>query len=247
MAMKKFIVLSFTLLITLNIFNLNLFTPKASQEKYMRVLENGVYIYADNNFTTKLFELPYTYYVKVESVNGDIARVSYGSDNENYPVIMGFCKFSELSETTSVPINPYSTIKVSCLYSDVLFNDPSLVKAYFNVPENTFMIYYGSYKTTSGGSICYVYCNNKLGYFDINSLNPFSVPLHPDEIPIETPPPSEEQSPEEENKKPSSLPAESLQIIIILGLSIISISIVYYLFKPQKQRQANGEFFKEDS
>ncbi len=247
MAMKKFIVLSFALVLTLNIFKLSVFTPKASQEKYMRVLENGVYIYADNNFTTKLFELPYSYYVKVESVNGDTVRVSYGSDSENYPVIMGYCKFSELTETDNLPLNPYSTVKVSCLYSDVLFNDASLVKAYFNVPENTFMVYYGSYKTKSGGSICYVYCNNKLGYFDINSLNPFSVPNHPDEIPIITPPPSEEQETEEENEKPSSLPAESLQIIIILGLSIISISIVYYLFKPQKQKQGNGEFFKEDN
>ncbi len=222
-------------------------TAMAGTEKYMRVLSENVFIYADNNFTVKLFEIPYGYYVKVESVNGGCAKVSYGNSDENYPTILGYSKVSELTETDIIPIKPYALIKVSALYSDVLFNDANLTKAYFNVPENTFMIYYGKFKRENGNDIAYVYCNNKLGYFDINSLNPFNVPDNPDEIKTEKPDKGEENSPQEENEKPSSLPAESLQIIIIVGLSVISISIVYYLFKPTKQKTQDEEFFTEEN
>lgn len=218
---------------------------KADSEKYMRVLSNGVYIYSDSNFENKLFEIPYGYYVKVENVNGNTARVTYGSNDENYPVIMGYSKVSELTEIDYTPTKPFIVIKVSTSFSDVLFNDPNLSKAYFNVPENTFMYYYGEYKTVNGNNFCYVYCNNKLGYFDKLCLNPFTVPNSPDVI---TPPEnSESKEPDlqEENEKTSPLPAESLQIIIIVGLSVISISIVYYLFKPSKQK-TEKEFFNEE-
>ena len=76
-------------------------------------------------------------------------------------------------------------------------------------------------------------------------LNPFTVPYSPDVI---TPPEnneSKEPDLQEENEKTSPLPAESLQIIIIVGLSVISISIVYYLFKPSKQK-TEKEFFNEE-
>ena len=222
-------------------------TAKASTESYMRVLSEDVYIYSDNNLTNKLFKIPYSYYVKIENVSGNLARVSYGNDNEYHPVIMGYVDISNLTETDIVPSNPFSTIKVSSSYSDVLFNDNKLTKAYFNVPDSTFMIYYGDFIMESGKEICYVYCNNKLGYFDKSALNPFSVPLNKDPIKNdEIIDDGKEQNPQEENKKPSSLPAEGLQIIIIIGLSIICISIVYALFKPTKAKNDTAEYYQEE-
>ncbi len=244
--MRKLLFFIYTLLITLTLLFLPSSQASANKEVFMRVLEKDVYIYSDNTLSNKLFEIPYSYYVKIESVQGDTARVLYGKDNESYPVIMGYCRVSELSEVSITPLNPYSVIKVSTMYSDVLFNDYNFTKAYFNVPENTFMIYYGSCKTSLGTTVSYVYCNNKLGYYDVNSLNPFSVPENTDEIYKPPTNEGEEESPKEENEKPSSLPAESLQIIIILGLSIISISIVYYLFKPTSKKVEPQEFYKED-
>ena len=197
--------------------------------------------------TNKLFKIPYSYYVKIENANDTLARVSYGNDNENYPVIMGYLDLSQLTPTSIIPSNPFSTIKVSSSYSDVLFNDNKLSKAYFNVPDSTFMIYYGDYVMENGKEISYVYCNNKLGYFDKLALNPFSVPLNKDPIQYDNlNSDSEEQNPQEENKKTSSLPAESLQIIIIVGLSIICISIVYALFKPNKTKNDMEELTKEE-
>ena len=206
----------------------------------------NVYLYSDNNFSTKLFEIPYGYFLKVENVNGEVVRVSYGEDNDSYPVIMGYCKYSELSTTTITPIKPFTPLKVSTSISDVLFNNSEQTKAYFNVPENTFMIYYGKIVLDSGNTLAYVYCNNKLGYFDINSLNPFSIPENPDPIP--QPPKNDneiEPDVKDENKTTSQLPAESLQIIIIVGLSIICISIVYALFKPHKIPTQDHQYIDE--
>ena len=245
--MKKLFLILYLSTIYFSYFAFPINLASASSEKYMRVLSENVYIYSDSDFTNKLFEIPYGYYVKVENVTGATVRVSYGNSDENYPIILGYAKLDELTETENIPTKPYVLIKVSTLFSDVLFNDPNLSKAYFNVPENTFMIYYGKYIKENGNDIVYVYCNNKLGYFDLNSLNPFSVPDNPDEIIVPQPPNSEEESPKEENEKPSSLPAESLQIIIIVGLSVISISIVYYLFKPTKQKTSTEEFFTEEN
>ncbi|MBO5926125.1 MAG: hypothetical protein J6Q38_01015 [Clostridia bacterium] len=219
----------------------------AASENYMRVLSNGVYVYTDNTFTNKIFLVPYSYYVKVEGVNGNVVRVSYGDDDGKYPVIMGYSKLEELTQVDYVPLSPFSVLKVSSNLSDVLFNDSNLTKAYFNVPENTFMVYYGDFISENGNEIAYVYCSNKLGYFDKASLNPFTVPVNSDAI-IQEPEinDNKEQDSQEENEKPSSLPAETLQIIIIIGLSVISISIVYALFKPNKSKSSNQEFFNEE-
>ncbi len=243
--MKKLLIVLFSVLVLTFIYLTPTRTVKASPETYMRVITNEVYIYSDNNLSNKMFEIPYGYYVKVESVSGNTVRVTYGDNDENYPVIMGYCKLEELIDVDYLPNKPFTVIKVSTSFSDVLFNDPNLSKAYFNVPENTFMFYYGNYALQNGSKICYVYCNNKLGYFDVSCLNPFIVPSNPDEIKIPNNTENEEENPKEENEKPSSLPQESLQIIIILGLSVISISIVYYLFKPSKQK-TEKEFFVEE-
>ena len=239
--MKKYVALLFTAVIF--IFNTQIinFTASAKSERYLRVVEKNVYMYSDSTFTNKIFEIPYSYYVKVESVQNNVVKASYGPEGEEFPLIIGYLKYEELLEVDYLPINPYSTIKVSAYCSDVLFNDANLKKAYFNVTENTFMIYYGKFIKDNGAEISYVYCNNKLGYFDLNSLNPFSIPNHQNPIEELNPTVDEPINDDIDKSEISSLPAENLQVIIIIGLSIICIAIVYALFKPPKQKQLDGD------
>ena len=173
--LKKLLTLIFAIF-CLNI-NVKPYTVKASNVEYLRVLNTTAFIYDNSSLTNKIFKVPYGYYVKVESVNSDSVRVTYGDDNSNYPVIMGYMHVNDLSSVTTPPTKPFSVIKVSTANSDILFNDANLLKAYFNVPADTFMYYYGEYNTDTN-TLSYVYCNNKLGYFDKLGLNPFSVPLN---------------------------------------------------------------------
>lgn len=244
--MKKFTMLLIGLSIIFESITFNFLlassTTYANTCEYFRVLEENVYLYQDSLCTQKIFEVPKTYYVKAESYNKEFARVSFGYDGSGYPVIMGYMKISELTATTITPSNPYNVIKVSTALSDVLFNDPNLKNAYFNVPNNTFMTYYGNYKLDNGTTLCYVYCNNKLGYVDLNSLNPFSIPENTDPLPeITEPDTNENEDVDSEINPPSSLKGEGLQIIIIVGISIICISIVYALFKPTKNKVYKSE------
>lgn len=220
------------------------FIPKklahAETENYARVLSSEVFIYQDANFQEPLFIIPFGYYLKIEQVNNSSVKVSYG--NGNYPTIFGYAKKSELTFVDYVPKTPFGVIKVSTDINDVLFNDFELSHPYFNVPKNEILFCYG--EVDSGDLILsYVYYNKKLGYIDKASLNPYTITNNPDPLPSD-----EEETPnEEETLKPivSSSLGERLQIVIIVAISIVTISVVYFLFKPTKNRteEEQNEFF----
>ena len=226
-------------------FNLNFsnYYVKASTVEYLRVLSNEAYIYDNANLSNKIFKVPYGYYVKVESVNADYVRVTYGDDGNEYPVIMGYMNKSDLTTITTPPTKPFSVIKVSTANSDILFNDVNLKKAYFNVPVDTFMYFYGDCNTETS-NLSYVYCKNKLGYIDTSCLNPFTIPNSPDEIITSTPesaPPTDKNEEQSTSEPQTTTIGENLQIIIIVGISVISVSVVYFLFKPTKTKISDDE------
>ena len=242
MLKKAFIILNFFVYLTIYIF-ISFNSPpsfvNASDSVYLRVLDTDVYVYSDAELTNKIFKLPYGYFVKAENVGSESTRIVYGEDNGDYPVIMGYVKTSKLKSVNVQPTKPFAIIKVSTEVSDILFNDGELKKAYFNVPAETFMYYYGDYINESA-TLCYVYCKNKLGYIDKSCLNPFYVPDSPDEIVTDTNTENNddtlaENQPTNDNQSSSNI-GENLQIIIIVGISIISISVVYFLFKPSKTK-----------
>lgn len=237
--MKKFttfIICIFMLLLSFGSLFIGASTVLASSYEYFRVLEDGVYMYQDSLCTQKLFEVPKTYYVKAENQGQEFVRVSYGYESSGYPVIIGYMKTSELTLMETAPSKPYSIIKVSTALSDILFNDPELKNAYFNVPNNNFLTFYGYYNLENGTKLCYVYCNNKLGYIDYLSLNPFTVPDNLDPLPETNEPSTDTDATVTPTDPPSSLKGDALQIIIIVGISIVCISIVYTLFKPTKNK-----------
>ncbi len=232
--MKKF--LCFTLLLINIIVFYNLASPKkvnASTSEYMRVLTSNAYIYQDDTFQTKLFIIPYGYFVYLLEDYGDYRKVSYGSNTDNCPIIIGYMKNVDLTQYLLVPTKPYSIFTVTTNYSDILFNDYDRTTPYFNIPKNSNMIYIGEYINQKNESLAYVYYNSKLGYVDKKAIKSFTVPVSPDKI---EPDVDVNENDEENQSNPSFIKNESLQIIIIVGISIISISVVYFLFKPTKNK-----------
>ena len=221
-------------------------TAKAEQTEYMRVLSSDAYVYADYDLTEKLFAIPSSYYVKIESTNSTAARVTYG-DGLGCPVIMGYMDLSDLTMPIVSPEKPYSVIKVSTDKSDILFNDLDLERPYFNVPSGEIMHYYGEIKTADK-TLCYVYYNKKLGYVDKACLNPFTISPNQDPIAEPEPPPEEEAPTNGENiTEVNAALGENLQVLIIVGISIVCISVVYFLFKPSKNKvsEETKEFYDD--
>lgn len=212
----------------------------ASAITYARVLKDGAYLYADQTFKTPVFEVPNSYYVKVESANGQAVRVSYNVTGDS-PVIFGYMKSEDLTATDHIPTNPFAVIKVSLDVSDVLFADYNQKSPLFNVNQNEILVYYGKI-TVNDKKLCYVYYGAKLGYVDESSLNPFTVPPNSDPLPKpETP-----ETPQNPTISQNKGLGEALQIIIIIGISVISISIVYFLFRPQKNETHEETGFLTD-
>ena len=235
--MKSFIKFALaTALISIGLLHPQTNKVLAESSLYMRVLSQSAIIYADQNLTEPMFEVPKTYYVKVESKSNSTIKVSYGDGSKDCPVIIGYMKESDLSPALTEPTTPFAIIKVSTDTSDILFNDVELKTPYFNLPKNEVMYYYGEIE--SGDRIlCYVYYSKKLGYVDKSCLNPFSITPNPDPIETETVLP--ENNEQEVTTQPSQnafMLGENLQVIIIIGISVVSISVVYFLFKPQKNR-----------
>ena len=245
--MKRIIVIVFAILYLILPFG---FTKSnavfGNSECYYRVLKDNVYLYADNNLEKPMFKIPYTYYVKAENINGNIVRVVYGDDQADYPVIVGYMDLNDLTLSQTTPLNPFAILKISTSTQDVLFADIDKKKAYFNVPSETFMIYYGEILDKESNVTIMVYCKNKLGYLDKNCANSFSIPLNTDPLP--EPENEEPTTPSDTTniEKPSSELGEHLQILIIVGISTVCISVVYALFKPTKNKTAKqNEYFEE--
>ncbi len=245
--MKRIIVIAFAIFkLLLPFITFNTDTVLANSECYYRVLNKNVYIYSDANLENAMFIVPYTYYVKAENVNGNVVRVVYGDEKSDYPVIIGYMNLNDLTLSQNVPINPYAIVKISTSSQDVLFLDVKKKKPYFNIPSETFMIYYGEILDEEANVMYMVYCKNKLGYVDKNCINNFSVPLNQDPLP--EPDKQEPSAPSDGTniEKPTGELAEHLQIIIIVGISTVCISVVYAIFKPTKNKESkHSDYFEE--
>jgi hypothetical protein len=146
----------------------------------------------------------------------------------------------------SLLLSSTAIIKVSTDTTDILFNDLTLKNPYFNVNKNEILYYYGD--AVNGDTVlCYVYYGNKLGYIDKSCLNPFTITPNLDPYDTETPDISNPIETPDINSTQKINLGENLQIIIIVGISIVSISVVYFLFKPQKFKtsEEQNEFTSE--
>lgn len=239
--MKRFFILALFIAVISSIIILPKPKVLAEEGAYMRVLQSDAIIYHDVNLEEPIFEVPLTYYVKVESRLGNSVKVSYGDGSKDCPIIIGYMDICCLTEIDYEPTSPFFIIKVSTDVSDILFNDVELKTPYFNVPKNEVMYYLG--EINSGDKVlCYVYYSKKLGYVDKTCFNPFTITPNPDKVKEETPEtPSIDENTNSDNTATTFQVGENLQLLIIIGISVVSISVVYFLFKPQKNKTGDEQ------
>lgn len=212
----------------------------AQTESFSRVLDDSTVIYSDSALSEPLFVLPYSFYVKTEEIYSSCVKVCYGFADGITPQIIGYISIDKYNPVDYEPKNPYCTISVITKYSDVLLSNLELKRAYFNVGANTNMTLYGEIQGKNGNTFVYVYYNCKLGYLEKSNLNPFVTPINSDPIISDTPDPV---VPTSDTKNTESGLDDNLQIVLIIGISVVSVSIVYFLFKPAK----NKPYKKEES
>ena len=220
----------------------------AEEKRYLRVLSGDAYICEDPALKNKIFTVKNGYFVSVVQDMGSYLKVSYGYENENYPVIYGYMSASDLTKVNEQPVTPFTVLKLDVNYTEVLFSSPDLSRACFNVVKGTPLYFYGY----AGENLCYVYAEQKLGYISAAAFDGFTVPENEQVTTVfgVTDDGDGSLSADEADKNSGDSAnfklGESVQIIIIVGISVISVSIVYVLFKPTRNKISERDDFKDD-
>ena len=108
---------------------------------YAYIATDGVYFHTSESSSSKVFSIPKSYYVKVESQGETYTKVSYQQDSGQTKRLIGYCKTSELTFVDYTPMNPYlyATFEVIYKAEEGEKDDDVLEKLSFNC------IYYGEY------------------------------------------------------------------------------------------------------
>ncbi|MBQ4098730.1 MAG: hypothetical protein IJC87_01225 [Clostridia bacterium] len=221
-------------------------SARADNVRYSQITTEGVSLYIDSTLTIKWFDLPVGYCVKVLSVSHFSAKVEYKSDDPKLPSAKGYVSTEHLNVLTETPqvLFPSVTFTVNqncLLYKDTDFTisetitQGSTVDYYGTIQKDDGKLYvYGFVKTLSG--------DEYVGYVPSPALSNFEIPF----LPIEKEEEIVESSSESTSDAPSSVSGHgnTLQLVVIIAVSIVAISIVYLLFKPS-QKKAKDEVVTE--
>ena len=249
--MKKFILSLFAVACLSPVFSVAPTETAAAETKYSRITGENVVLYMDAAMTTPWFTLPYGYYVKVLSISASSVKAEY-KDGSSRPSAKGYIAASELDIVSEPPTTAYPsltlTVNQTCmLYKDVDF---SLTET---ITQNSTLDFYGIYEKAGGNKYIYGYVSTTagdkyVGYIPYDAVYEFTPPR----LEIEVEPEPEPETPkEDETKKETSTSDGSdgignvLQIVIIIAVSLVAVSIVYFLFRPAGNK-AKDEALSDD-
>lgn len=215
---------------------------------YTRILSRDVTLYMDANLTKAWFTLPYSYYLKILSVGTNSVKVEYKDGNALRPSVKGYIATSELNLALIEPTAPYPNSSFTVGEGCLLYKDTNFTYAE-TVTENSVMDFYGTLTRQGGENYVFGFVttasgDNYMGYILQSALLNFAMPILPVEVVKPEESETETLSEHTETRADNAL-GDSLQVIIIVGISVVAISIVYLLFRPQPER-AKEEVLTKD-
>ena len=221
------------------------FSAFADASEYSRVLSEDVVLYMDSDLTRPWFTLPYSYYVKVLSVGVRSVKVEYKGDSAAHPSVKGYIPIENLSYAAE-PAAPYPVVTFEIGASCLLYRDTNFT--YFEtVAENSAVDFYGVYTGKNGkeyifGFVSAASGDNYMGFIEKSAIKNFVVPR----LIVEEEKPEEvSETVESKESSPKTVNGDGLQIVIVVGISVVAISIVYLLFRPSPKR-AGEEAISDD-
>lgn len=215
---------------------------------YLRVITEDTPFYAEENESSLLFYLPYTYYVKVLGYGSAYTHVEiYGNA---FAAIDGFVPNGALFSDGLEVKNPYPEITLTTAHTCVLYADAALKNNVQYVFSARNMDYYGSLTVSGSETLYFVGYNGKLGYVKESDVLPFSVAAHPNELTFLKPDPSEEPN---DNEKPAdtgeqTASDETVKWIIIgcLGAAGVVALLTAFSKKRPEKKAAAGYYDEND-
>ena len=183
--MRKFIIFNVITILSLCIITFSPSVIKVTADsEYRRIITSDTPFYSDGTGTELLFYLPYTYYVKVIEYGQILSHVEcYGG--EKSIALDGYVPTSMLYQDNLSVISPYLKKHIMTATTTVLYSDKGLSTPIQYVFSSRELVYYGQLTNFDNSIIFFVSYNNKLGYVSENSIVPFEIENHPNQL---TPP-----------------------------------------------------------
>lgn len=206
-----------------------------SENFYAKITAQNTSLYSSPNTSSALFTLPYSYFVKVDGVDGEFYEATYNG-------ISGYVLKSEVSLMEGEPHSPYFSAQISVFTDHFLYAQPnSNASVVYELVENDFLTYYGNIigeKVSDKSDVWYYSSITKNGttYFGyLYSQIANSLP----EISINT-----ELFKEVDEDVFSNSPPEFTSLspgtkaILIIAIIIPSVFILFFLIKPSALTKA---------
>ncbi len=220
--------------------------------EYRRIITENTPFYSDISGTNLLFNLPYTYYVKILEEGANFTHVEcFGQGNSI--AIDGFVPTDMLYDDKLSVVNPYLEKEITTVSTAVLYADKTLTSPIQYLFASRALKYYGQITALDGTVLFYVGYNNKLGYVEESAVSPFEIPLHPNELTFIVPetPPEEVEPPldGEDNNEQNKMPIDSLttiRIIVIACLILAGLIALFVALKNKPKNQLNSGYYDEN-
>lgn len=189
-------------------------TANADDGVYAVAAAQDVWFYAAEREDSKLFLLPYTYYVRVLSRGDVYSSVQYLDDAPPYRAVRGYCRTDSIRPVDFVPERPFLYRTVTLAYT--LPVTPALGGGNFSRVERTFC-YYGM-RYEDGALLFYVHDEN--GVCDYIPANePLVYELNTDYL-------SEEVPAAAESGASASPSAAQIVVICIACVAVVGIAVL---------------------
>lgn len=214
---------------------MNYIARAESENFYAKITAQNTSLYSSPNTSSALFTLPYSYFVKVDGVDGEFYEATYNG-------ISGYVLKSEVSLMEGEPLSPYFSAQISVFTDHFLYAQPnSNASVVYELVENDFLTYYGNIigeKVSDKSDVWYYSSITKNGttYFGyLYSQIANSLP----EISINT-----ELFKEVDEDVFSNSPPEFTSLspgtkaILIIAIIIPSVFILFFLIKPSALTKA---------
>ncbi|MBE7075717.1 MAG: hypothetical protein E7375_01440 [Clostridiales bacterium] len=217
------------------------YTAFANTESLYAKIENyGVYFCSSPNESSAVFEIPYSYFVKVDKIVDDYFLVVYKQ-------LSGYVKKDKVSLMKGKPTQPYSNASIENFVDTNLYQQANSTSTEtLHLTENTTLSYYGTIvgEQLSSKTNQWYYCSVSndsetiYGYV-YSSLTDFTTPLSTNNERFEIV--DESIFSNVGNSSEFSQLSTGTKIMLIVSISVPSLFILYFLIKPSKIAQAKNK------
>lgn len=206
---------------------------------YYRVIDDITPFFSDQSATETIFYLPYTYYVKVLGVYGDLAHIEcYGLGQT--VKIDGFTYIDKLFKDGLSVTSPYLELTIKANKTAVLYKDKNLTTPIQFIFSERELNYYGKQTTPSGECVFFVGYIDQIGYVKEVDVYPFTIENHPNKLTF-----LPSQSDDIKGQSTTKNRTQTFRIIIISCLLLAGIVALMVSFKKNKSPEISGDCYEE--